>query len=107
MEPPRDSLRWSHAASRDAALLDPRTDAARVRAMYTSPRFARRGLGRLVLGLCEQAAAAAGFTRVELAATMAGEPLYRACGYEDIERIEATTRAGIVVPLVRMGKRIG
>jgi GNAT superfamily N-acetyltransferase len=107
---------WSHRATlfggdyaekRDAALLDPRADAARVRAMYTSPRFARRGIGRLVLGLCEQAAAAAGFARVELAATMAGEPLYRACGYQDIERLAADTRIGIRVPLIRMGKRIG
>jgi GNAT superfamily N-acetyltransferase len=96
-----------HASRRDAALLDPRTDAARVRAMYTSPPFARRGLGRLVLGLCERAAAAEGFSRVELAATMAGEPLYRACGYQDIERFEAETRTGIRVPLIRMGKRIG
>jgi GNAT superfamily N-acetyltransferase len=96
-----------HAARRDAALLDPRKDAARVRAMYTSPPFARRGLGRLVLGLCERAAAAEGFRRVELAATMAGEPLYRACGYQDIERFEADTRSGVRVPLVRMGKRIG
>jgi GNAT superfamily N-acetyltransferase len=95
-----------HTARRDAALLDPRKDAARVRAMYTSPPFARRGLGRLVLGLCERAAAAEGFTRVELAATMAGEPLYRACGYQDIERFEADTRSGVGVPLVRMGKRI-
>jgi GNAT superfamily N-acetyltransferase len=96
-----------HTAKRDAALLDPRQDAARVRAMYTSPPFARRGLGRLVLSLCEQAAAAEGFARVELAATMAGEPLYRACGYAPIERIETDTRSGVRVPLIRMGKRIG
>jgi GNAT superfamily N-acetyltransferase len=96
-----------HASRRDAALLDPQKDAARVRAMYTSPPFARCGLGRLVLDLCERAAAAEGFARVELAATMAGEPLYRACGYHDIERFEADTRTGIRVPLIRMGKRIG
>ncbi len=66
-----------------------------------------RGIGRLVLRLCEEAAAAEGFARAELAATMAGEPLYRACGYEDIERFEAATRSGVRVPLVRMGKRIG
>jgi GNAT superfamily N-acetyltransferase len=95
-----------HAAKRDAALLDPRKDAARVRAMYTSPQFARRGIGRLVLGLCEQAATAEGFARIELAATMAGEPLYRACGYRDIERFEADTTSGIRVPLIRMGKRL-
>src|ERR1700750_2589001 len=74
-----------HSAGRDAALLDPKTDAARVRAMYTHPDFTRRGIGRLVLELCESAAAREGFKRVELAATMAGVPLYRACGYTDIE----------------------
>ena len=95
-----------HTAARDDALLDPRTDAARVRAMYTSPAFARRGVGRLVLSLCERAAASEGFARVELAATLAGEPLYRACGYEEIERFEAPTSKGIPVPLIRMGKPI-
>jgi GNAT superfamily N-acetyltransferase len=95
-----------HSAGRDNALLDPRTDAARVRAMYTSPPFARRGVGRLVLRLCEQAAAAEGFARMELVATMAGEPLYRACGYQEIERLEAGTAAGVGVPLVRMAKPI-
>ena len=93
-----------HSVGRDNALLDPRTEAARVRAMYTSPPFARRGIGRLVLQLCEQAAAAEGFARMELVATMAGEPLYRACGYQEIERFAAGTAAGIGVPLVRMAK---
>jgi GNAT superfamily N-acetyltransferase len=95
-----------HAAVRNDALLDPRNDAARVRAMYTSPRFVRRGVGRLVLSLCERAAASEGFRRAELAATLAGEPLYRACGYEEIERIEAPTSKGICIPLIRMGKAI-
>jgi GNAT superfamily N-acetyltransferase len=95
-----------HSAGRNAALLDPKTDAARVRAMYTSPTFARRGVGRLVLSLCERAAASEGFTRAELAATLAGEPLYRACGYREIERFEAETSKGIRVPLIRMGKAI-
>src|SRR5436305_942217 len=71
-------------ALRDAAVLDPARDAARVRAMYTHPEFARRGIGRLILSLCEAAAAAEGFTRVQLMATLSGEPLYRACGYREI-----------------------
>lgn len=96
-----------HSAGRDAALLDPATDAARVRAMYTHPDFTRRGIGRLVLELCEAAAAREGFARVELAATMAGVPLYRACGYTDIEAFESDTPSGVKVPLIRMGKRIG
>lgn len=96
-----------HSAGRDAALLDPARDAARVRAMYTHPEFARRGVGRLVLSLCEAAAAAEGFARVDLAATLAGEPLYRACGYSEIEAFESDTPSGVRVPLIRMGKRIG
>ena len=95
-----------HSAGRDAAVLDPSKDAARVRAMYTDPDFTRRGVGRLVLRLCEAAAAREGFARVELAATLAGEPLYRACGYTDIEHFESDTPSGVRVPLIRMGKRI-
>ncbi|MEJ0042898.1 MAG: GNAT family N-acetyltransferase [Rhizomicrobium sp.] len=95
-----------HTAGRDAAVLDPTKDAARVRAMYTDPAFARRGIGRLILDLCERAAAREGFARVELAATLAGEPLYRACGYSDIEAFESETPSGVRVPLIRMGKAI-
>jgi len=95
-----------HSPGRDARLLDPATDAARVRAMYTNPAFARRGIGRLILGLCEAAAARAGFARVELVATMAGLPLYRACGYEDVEDFEQATKSGVAVPLMRMTKPI-
>ena len=89
---------------RNPALLDPATDAARIRAMYTDPDFARRGVGRLVMDLCEGAARAAGFARAELMATLAGEPLYRACGYTPIERVTATGPNGAAVPLIRMGK---
>lgn len=93
-----------HSAGRDAALLDPATDAARVRAMYTHPDHTRKGVGRLVLGACEAAARAEGFNRVEMAATLGGEPLYRACGYEVVEPFEAATSSGYRVPLLRMGK---
>lgn len=95
-----------HSAGRNAALLDPANDAARVRAMYTSPDFARRGVGRTILGLCEAAAKAEGFSRVELAATLAGEPLYRACGYVPLEHFRSDTPQGLRIPLIRMGKPI-
>lgn len=88
---------------RSAVLLDPAKDAARVRAMYTHPRYTRKGVGRLVLALCEEAARSEGFTRVELVASMAGEPLYRACGYEPCERL-MDDRGGSAVPLLRMTK---
>jgi GNAT superfamily N-acetyltransferase len=93
-----------HSAGRDAAMLDPKVDAARVRAMYTHPDHTRKGVGRLVLDACENAARAEGFDRVEMAATMGGVPLYRACGYHDIEPFEAVTSSGYRVPLMRMGK---
>ncbi|SCW72929.1 N-acetylglutamate synthase, GNAT family [Rhizobium mongolense subsp. loessense] len=88
---------------RDAALLDATKDAARVRAMYTHPSFIRRGVGRLILTLCEDAARGEGFTSVELMATMAGEPLYRACGFEAIEEV-IDHRGGAGVPMLRMRK---
>ena len=94
-----------HTPGREPAPLTPGVDAARVRAMYTSPDFTRRGVGRLILRLCETAARAEGFDRVELVATMGGEPLYRASGYTDIEWFE-DARGGVPVPLVRMGKSL-
>lgn len=90
---------------RDPALLDPAKDAARVRAMYTHPSFTRLGIGRLILDQCEAAARAEGFTRVELVATMAGMPLYLACGYQPVERF-SDNRGGAPVPLARMIKML-
>lgn len=95
-----------HTPGRDPARLDPARDAARVRAMYTDPTYVRRGIGRLVLSLCEDAALRAGFSRVELVGTAAGEPLYAAAGYQVLERF-TDDRGGAPVPLARMGKRLG
>lgn len=92
-----------HTAGRSDTVLDPTSDAARIRAMYTDPAHARRGIGRAILQACEAAATAAGFKRFELMATLAGEPLYAACGYTALERVAATA-SGVRVPLVRMGK---
>jgi GNAT superfamily N-acetyltransferase len=86
--------------------LDPAIDAAKVRAMYTDPDFTRRGVGAKILGLCEDAARAAGFTKVELMATRAGLPLYRASGYIEIEPYEALSREGVSLPMLRMSKSI-
>jgi GNAT superfamily N-acetyltransferase len=90
---------------RDSKLLDPSVDAARVRAMYTNPDYARRGVGRLILSLCEAAAAAEGFTRLELMSTLSGEPLYTAYGFRPLERLEDST-GGVPVPCVRMEKAV-
>ena len=94
-----------HSSSRDASLLDPAKDAARVRAMYTHPSHTRKGIGKLILSLCENAARAEGFSSVQLMATMSGIPLYTACGYEPQEQV-FDDRGGVPVPLVRMTKRL-
>lgn len=93
--------------SREPEPLDPAKDAARIRAMYTDPDFARRGVGRLVIRLCEEAAVSAGFRRATMMATMAGVPLYEACGYVQIEPVLSAPVDGIRVPLVRMEKQLG
>ena len=94
-----------HSAGRDARMLNPANEPARVRAMYTDPAHIRRGVGKAVLTACETAARAAGFARVELMATLAGEPLYTAVGFASIERIE-DSNGGTPVPLIRMGKAL-
>lgn len=90
---------------RSPALLDPTQDAARIRAMYTHPNHLRKGVGRLIITLCEAAAKAEGFTALELVATLSGEPLYRACGFAAYENI-VDDRGGVGVPLLRMRKSL-
>lgn len=92
--------------AREPLPLDPAKDAAKIRAMYVDPAHARRGIGKRIMALCEDAARAAGFARTELMATLAGLPLYKACGYTQIEAVEATSREGVKVPIIRMGKAL-
>lgn len=94
-----------HTTGRNDRLLNPSTEAARVRAMYTAPRFTRRGVGRLVLERCQQAAAAEGFRRLELVSTLAGEPLYRRFGFRVEESFDDVS-SGVAIPLVKMAKDI-
>lgn len=94
-----------HTPGRDPKLLDPAADPARVRAMYTNPAYARRGVGWLILSLCQQAAKEEGFTRLELMGTMSGEPLYTKFGFVTIARL-TDDRGGVAVPLVKMAKPI-
>lgn len=90
---------------RDAALLEPGRDAAKIRAMYTSPAFARRGVGREILALCENDARTEGFDTLELMATLSGRPLYESCGFVPVEEL-LDDRGGTPVPLVRMTRPI-
>lgn len=86
------------------ALIDPATDPARIRAFFIHPDWARRGIGKALLATCEVAIITAGFTRAELVATLAGEPLYFAGGYAVIERYVVPMRDGLTLPVVRMTK---
>ncbi|TNE64398.1 MAG: GNAT family N-acetyltransferase [Alphaproteobacteria bacterium] len=94
----------NHTKGRDARLLDPASEPARIRAMYTNPAYVRRGIGRRIIELCENAAAEEGFRAYELMATLAGQPLYTVCGYVPVETVDNPTSTGVSVPLVRMRK---
>ncbi|UQU66517.1 GNAT family N-acetyltransferase [Couchioplanes caeruleus] len=94
-----------HSIGRDPAPLDPARDPAKIRAMYTHPAYARRGVGRLILSRCEAAAAAEGFTVLELMGTLSGRPLYEAAGYRVVEHL-TDAAGGVPVPLVRMRKNL-
>ena len=83
-------------------LLDPATDAARIRAFFVHPDFARRGVGSRILEACVEAARAAGFRRLELAATLPGVPLYAARGFRERERLEVPMPDGRRLAVVRM-----
>lgn len=87
-------------------LLDPATQAARIRAFFVEPSMARQGLGRMLMEHCQRQAAVAGFTTMELAATMPGVPLYLASGFELAERFQIDLPDDIQVPLARMRKTI-
>ena len=85
-------------------LLDPATEAARIRAFFVHPARARCGLGRQLFERCAAGAARAGFRTMELMATLPGEPLYRALGFAEIERSSAPLPDGEVLPVVRMAR---
>lgn len=91
-------------AGRRDSLLDPAKDAARIRAFYVRPEFARRGIGSRILRACERAALERGFRRFELIATLPGVPLYEAMGYVEIEPFEIPLSGGRSLQAVRMGK---
>ena len=93
-----------HWTGRHDELLDSRHDAARIRAFFIHPRWARQGIGSMILEVCEEAAKTAGFTRLEMGATLTGVPFYRAKGYMVSEHLEVPLANGESLPIVRMTK---
>jgi GNAT superfamily N-acetyltransferase len=92
-------------AGREDSLLDPTRDAAKIRAFFVHPDWARRGIGSLILEACENAARDGGFTRLEMGATLSGVAFYRAKGYVEIENQSVPLSNGESLPIVRMSKR--
>jgi GNAT superfamily N-acetyltransferase len=88
------------------AALDPRTDAARIRAFFVAPEYARRGLGRRLLAACEAGARGAGFAALELVATLPGVPLYAACGFVALDELRDRLPDGTEVRFVHMRKEL-
>jgi GNAT superfamily N-acetyltransferase len=93
---------WS---AREDSLLDPVRDAAKIRAFFIHPAWARQGVGTLILDACENAARAAGFTRFEMGATLTGVKLFSVKGYAPIKRMDVPLDNGEVLPIVQMEKR--
>jgi GNAT superfamily N-acetyltransferase len=91
---------------RDSGELDPDVEAAKIRAFFVHPEYARRGIGRAILSLCEREARANGFRSVELMATLPGLKLYRACGYECSGRVEYEAEGGESIEFVPMSKEL-
>ena len=93
-------------AGREDSLLDPARDAAKIRAFFVHPEWARRGIGSMILEACENAAREAGFTRLEMGATLSGVAFYRAKGYVEVENQAVPLGNGETLPIVRMAKRV-
>src|SRR5277367_530843 len=91
-------------AGREDSLLDPATDAAKIRAFFVHPEWARRGSGGMILEACERAGLEAEFQRIDMDATLTGVPFYRVKGYVELETTEVPLENGLTLPIVRMEK---
>jgi GNAT superfamily N-acetyltransferase len=101
----RKTTYGSDAAKKgEDVLRDPRTEPAMIRAFFVHPTYARKGIGRRFLEMCETAIDCAGFRKIEIIATLAGEPLYTSCGYSVTERFDIPLRSGDTMPVVKMKK---
>jgi len=94
-----------HWTDREDTLLDSTRDAAKIRAFFIHPAWARRGVGSQILEACEVAAREAGFTSYEMGATLTGAKLFGAKGYAAIGQIEVPLKNGLTLPVIHMAKR--
>jgi GNAT superfamily N-acetyltransferase len=106
---------WSrHSVLYGGAQAQPRKEAARqsagdvakIRAMFVHPNYARRGVGRRIVQMSELAARRASFRRLELIATLTGEPLYRKCGFVPVDTFDIVMPDGLSLQAIRMEKSL-
>ncbi|AFY96263.1 GNAT family N-acetyltransferase [Chamaesiphon minutus] len=88
----------------EEGLLNPSFDAAKLRAFFVHPAWARKGIGSKIIRQSELAALAAGFQSIEIVATLAGEQLYCKFGYRTIDRFEISLPNNHTLPVVKMFK---
>jgi GNAT superfamily N-acetyltransferase len=93
-------------AGREDSRLDPSHDAAKIRAFFVHPDWARRGIASLILQACEDVATAAGFRKLEMGATLSGVAFYKAKGYLEIENQQVPLSNGEILPIVKMAKEV-
>jgi len=93
-----------HWTQREDSLLDPEKDAAKIRAFFVHPAWARRGVGTLLLEACETAAREAGFRRYEMGATLTGAKLFGVKGYVAVKRIAVPLDRGESLTVIHMEK---
>ena len=87
--------------------LNPETEAAKIRAFFVHPDYVRKGIGKELLNICENAAKSNGFKSLELIATLSGEKLYKTCGFNEKSRIQIDFGKGILGEAIEMRKEIG
>lgn len=103
----RSTLFGSDArAGRDSSILDPKTQAAKVRAFFVDPSHARRGIGSLLLDHCEDQARLHGYREVELMATLPGVKLYAARGYAGAAMVHFDVGSGQSIEFIPMRKSL-
>ena len=93
-------------SNRDAGLLDPATEPAKIRAFFVHPQHARKGVARAILSACEREAKDHGFRALELMATLPGVEFYQANGYRNIGNFDLDLADGVKLPLVPMRKQL-
>ena len=96
----------NHSAGRSDDILNPKSDPARIRAMYCHPNWARKGIGRYIMALGEAAAKKHGFTKLILGSTLSGQPLYEKSGFTARETLLQKNSNGVIVPIIKMTKDI-